>query len=365
MKKICIVLTTRGNYAKFKKLISMVEMDSALEAQLVVGGELLLSDRVTSLFNIKATHKVYFNLGGDNLLAMGKSVGLAVSEFCGAFNSLEPDLVLLVGDRFETFAAASAAYLSGVPIAHLEGGEISGTLDNRLRYAISELASVHFPCTEAAGNHLWDRGYSDVFVVGSTSIDALLELPERIKDDLMDLQANFGTGSIIDSGKSFLLAILHPDTSNEGDISNEAHALIGAIDHLKVPTFWLNANLDAGGDKIGAFLRQYRDSVKPDFIHFFKSLPIEYFGHLLKNAACIVGNSSLGIREASYFGVPNVSIGMRQHGREKSWNTTFVKANKDFIIQKIVSEMQHGPYNKDTLYGNGKASQAIWEIIRI
>lgn len=361
MKKICIVLTTRGNYAKFKKLIRLIPQ-SGLELQLIVGGELLLSDRVVSFFDLPSSRKVYFNLSGDNHLTMAKSVGLAINEFATAFDSLRPDIILLVGDRFETFAAASAAYLSRIPIAHLEGGEKSGSLDDALRYSISELSGIHFPATKKSGAILQNRGFSNVYPVGSTSIDALAELAYKDRPNFLSVEKRTGAGAIIDAGERFILAVMHPDTCNN-DVIHETGQLIKAIDDLKLPTFWLSANLDAGSGKIGGLLRQYRDEKKPDFIHFFKSLPIEYFGYLLKYASCIVGNSSAGVREASFFGTPNVSIGMRQNGRETGRNTVFAKAERGHIVQKVMMQLDT-KYEPDFLYGDGKASERILEVIR-
>lgn len=363
MKKVCIVLTTRGNWAKFKKLIGLIGECSDLELQTVVGGELLLQDRVTSLFNVESTAKVYFNVGGDNLVAMGKSVGMAVIEFVNAFNSFKPDLVMLVGDRFETFAAASAAYLSQIPIAHLEGGERSGGLDDGLRYAISHLSQVHFPCTELSGETLKSQGLTNIHSVGSTSIDILADLPTMEPMDIINLQKRFGVGPIIPPEAPFLLVIFHPDTTPFIDVSRGTSELADAIDSLGMPTFWLNANLDAGSNKVGSVLRRYRDQGKLKTVHFMKSLPIEYFGDLLKNASCIVGNSSAGIREASFLGTPNVSVGVRQAGRECGGNTVYALTDSMDIKGFTIKQLNHGRYEQEYLYGDGKASEKILDEI--
>jgi UDP-hydrolysing UDP-N-acetyl-D-glucosamine 2-epimerase len=363
LKRVCVVLTTRGNYAKFKKLLMLIEKEPSLYLQTVVGGELLLQDRVTSLFDVDATSKVYFNVGGDNLVAMGKSVGMAVIEFSNAFNSLRPDMVMLVGDRFETYAAASAAYLSQIPIVHLEGGEKSGGLDDGLRYAISHLSSIHFPCTLGSGAYLQHLGFPKVHVVGSTSIDVLADIPPMEPMDIINLQKRFGVGPIIPPEAPFLLVIFHPDTTPSVDVSRSTSELAEAIDGLGMPTFWLNANLDAGTNKVGSVLRRYRDQGKLKTVHFLKSLPIEYFGDLLKNAACIVGNSSAGIREASFLGTPNLSVGSRQMGRECSGNTVFAMEDRDDIKRLVMDQLQEGRYNPDFLYGDGTASEKILEEI--
>ncbi len=366
--KLCIILTTRGNYAKFKRILELTALDDHFDIQTVVGGELLLHDRVISQLDVEATQRVYFNVAGDNSVAMGKSMGLAVSEFCTAFWNLKPDMVMLVGDRFETHGAAVAAYICGIPIAHLEGGEISGTLDNRLRYAISELSDYHFACTKNACMELMDRFYDGndevIHQVGSTVIDALVHTEMKTAADFMELQKTSGSGGIIDVNLPFLLVIQHPDTSNPDGILSEIRVLIGAIDQFKMPTIWINSNMDAGAGTIGHVIRQYRDNNDTSFIRLFKSLPIEYYGYLLKNTACIVGNSSSGIREASFFGTPNMSIGKRQEGREVGKNTRFVAVEKKDITAMMYGQINHGPYPKDHLYGDGTASEKILEVLR-
>lgn len=343
---ICIVLTTRGNYAKFKKLLELLP-----DAQVIIGGELLLSDRTTTfeIVEQRIHRKVYFNLAGDTLITVGKSTGLAIGEFCNAFEEIKPDLVMLVGDRFETFAATTAAYMCGIKIAHLEGGEVSGSLDNHLRYAISEFSTYHFPCTDKSAQNLRDRGYENVWNVGCTSLDVLETV---IPDDFDEFQKNHGSGAIIDTKKSYLLVIFHPDTSHYDNIQGEIDYLIDTVDSFGKQTIWINANMDAGSGIVGAALRQYRDSVKPDFIHFFKSLPIEHYGPLLANAKCIIGNSSSGIREGAFLGTPNINMGHRQENRELGENT------KQYCTLLNARETQ-----PDYLYGDGTASKQIVEIL--
>jgi len=350
MVKAAVVLTSRGNYAKFKKILRIMNPVK------VIGGELLLHDRTTGLFGLEDnSHRVYFNIMGDSPVSVSKSIGAAVSEFTTIFDNMKPDIVLLVGDRFETFAAATAAYNLGMPIGHLEGGEVSGALDNAWRNIISEMAEVHFPCTEQAGRTLLGRGFDNVNVVGATSLDTLDEL---VSNSVMNaLQEISGAGAFVDVSGRFLLAVYHPDTLNYDRTRDEVAALIEAVDSLKMPTIWLNANLDAGNDIVGSALRRYRDEKKPDFIHFFKGLPIEYYGRLLKNAACVVGNSSSGVREGAFLGTPNVCIGRRQIGREIAENTTI--CNEHDIYGSILRQLDNGRYLSSHLYGDGTASERI------
>ena len=344
-----IVLTTRGNYAKFKQLIPKL----SIGVDLVIGGELLLHDRATGF--VLNGHRVYFDVRGDTTESMSKSIGLATSEFSTAFNTIKPDIVYLVGDRFETVGAAIAAYSNRIPIAHLEGGEVSGSLDDGFRRAITELSTYHFPATVRAGLAI---NKPKTHVVGSTSIDCLTNGLKSI-EEVNYLQTKSGSGGFVDVGGDFLLVIYHPDTSEKEDL--DIDELINAIRELSMPTIVLNSNLDSGSDVVSAKFRIYRDTFKPDNVHFFKSLPIEYYGTLLKNAACIVGNSSSGIREACFTGTPNVSIGDRQINREHGINTIYAK--KTNVLDAIKEQLKHGKYAPNYLYGDGTASIKIAEVM--
>ena len=343
--KLCIILTTRGNYAKFKRFI---ELAGDIKIATILAGDFCTTE-IPELYD---GFRLSFRRTGDSLFNIAQSAGDAVIQFSETFNALKPDLVMLVGDRWETHSAATAAYLCGIPIAHLEGGELSGTLDNHLRYAISELSTYHFPCTEGSAWRLNDRGYDNIHMVGATSIDVLanaeLEPPVStlidFKDDL------------------FLLVVQHPDTSNYDDIEREIEDLVLAIDFLTISTVWIGPNVDAGSNYINNRLEEiYR---KNEQVNFYDSLPIEQYGYLLKHAACIVGNSSSGIRESCIFGTPNVSVGKRQDNREHGGNSVFVEAERNQIVGAVKAQMVLGHSEPIYTYGDGHASEKILEVIK-
>ena len=352
-----IVLTTRGNYAKFKKLIPLLDFG----VELVVGGELLLKDRATDLFIINGNNinrqvaRLYFDVRGDTTEAMAKSIGVAVSEFSTVFNHIKPSVVFLVGDRYETMGAATAAYTNRIPIAHLEGGEVSGSLDDGFRRAITELSTYHFPATEKAGHNIQK---DHVYAVGSTSIDIIADTT-KTPGELNHLQMTTGSGAFVDTTLPYLLVVYHPDTNYAEDLNIDY--MISAIDEIGMPTIVLNSNLDSGSDLVSSKFRVYNNTFKPDNIHFFKSLPIEYYGALLKNAACIVGDSSSGIREACFTGTPNVSVGDRQINREHGENTVYAKNGE--ILDAIIKQVNHGRYPQNNLYGDGTACKKIAEVM--
>ncbi len=318
--KIAYVVTTRGSWGKLKLLAE--KTDSVL---------ILKNYKpVTSLPYLMLRFWSY----DDSPLSILRIMSACLEEFAVNFDELKPKLVVLVGDRFETLTASCAAHILGIPIVHLEGGEVSGTLDNKMRYCISELATYHFPCTERAADILKSRGYDNVFNVGATSLDV-------IKDSKVNPQ------------RPFLLVVHHPDTSNPDGIKSEFQALYDAVISMKISVCWIGPNMDLGWSQI-----------RPENVKFFRYTHIENYGEYLRNASCIVGNSSSGIREAAFFGTPSVSIGSRQKGRESGKNVIRCEANKDQIMANIAGQIAHGPYEPDYLYGDGTATEKILEVIK-
>ncbi len=333
--KLCIILTTRGNYAKFKRFIELAEDEPEID----VDAE--LHKEITLLCPDFSPEGIAFGAGS------------ALRGFVEKYRRSKPDLVMLVGDRWETHSAATAAYLCGIPIAHLEGGELSGTLDNHLRYSISELSTYHFPCTAGAAWRVIDRGYGNVYQVGATSIDVLANAELRPPTDIVGML-----------GKPFLLVVQHPDTSNCEEVIDELTELLEAIKILKIFTVWVGPNIDAGSDSIRNILRGFMGEVGAATVRYYDSLPVEQYGYLLKYAACIVGNSSSGIRESCIFGTPNVSVGKRQDNREHGGNSVFVEAGRNQIVGAVKAQIVLGHTKPIYTYGDGTASEKILEVIK-
>jgi UDP-hydrolysing UDP-N-acetyl-D-glucosamine 2-epimerase len=252
-------------------------------------------------------------------------------------------------------------------LAHVEGGEVSGSIDESIRHAITKLAHIHFPASREAAERIKRMGESpdSVFAVGGTSMDAIRQLDLSNLDPVRVYQKEFGMGPLIgiDPGK-YIVLIQHPVTTEYDANLTHIRETISALEELRLPTFWILPNMDAGSDGINKGIRQFREGRKPDYIHFFKSLPIELFAPLLKNAACMVGNSSSGIREAAFLGTPTVNIGSRQTGRERGRNVMDVDYRSDEIVRAIRSQFEHGRYEPDHVYGDGFAAEKIVDILR-
>lgn len=369
-RKVCITITTRGNYAKMKSVIEAIDQKKDLELQLIVGGGAILpkfgkiDDYLTSN-GIKIDRIIHFLVEGENSITMAKSAGLAMNEFATAFENLNPDVVIVTADRFESLPIAMAASYMNIPVAHVEGGEVSGSIDESIRHAITKLSHVHFPATSAAAERIKKLGEPEwsIFNVGCSSLDIIAELDLNDKSMLYEVQQNKGVGPIVDIDLDYLVIIQHPVTTEYEENLYHVNQTIAAIDQLKINTIWLWPNMDAGSDGISKGIRMYREKSVPRFVHFLKSLPIEEYAVLLNNCRCIVGNSSSGIREAAFLGIPCVNIGTRQSGREKGKNVLDVDYDVEQIKDAIIKQMSVGRYERNYLYGDGKAGDKIADIL--
>ncbi|MCB2181370.1 MAG: UDP-N-acetylglucosamine 2-epimerase (hydrolyzing) [Desulfobulbaceae bacterium] len=370
MKKICVIITTRGNYAKMKTVIRGILENPDLELQLILGGSVILEKygRILNTLeeDVKIDRVIHFVIEGENPVTMAKSAGIAVSEFSTAFENLKPDVVIVIADRYECLAIAMAASYMNIPIAHVEGGEVSGSIDESIRHAITKLSHLHFPATKDAARRIEHMGENpqSIFKVGATSFDVLAE--ENLEDlsPVLAYQKSSGVGAMIDlvPGK-YIVVIQHPVTTEYTENLAHINETVAAIQMLQIPTVWIWPNMDAGSDGISKGIRLFREHANPDYVHFFKSLPIELFAPLLKNAACIAGNSSSGIREASFLGTPCVNIGTRQKGRERGKNLVDVVYDRNKIAEAIKQQVEHGPYEADYCYGDGKAGEKIVDVL--
>lgn len=370
-RKVCIIITTRGNYAKMKSVMRHISETPELELQLVVGGGAILPKygNIMGSLNgrgLKIDRTIHFLVEGENPVTMAKSAGLALIEFTTVFENLKPDVVFVIADRFECLPIAMAASYMNIPVAHVEGGEVSGSIDESIRHAITKLAHIHFPATRKAAERIRMLGEDErtIFPVGSTSLDVIEDLDLNDLRPVVALQGKTGVGSILDLGKPYLLVLQHPVTTEYEENLSHVSETVKAINSLRMNTVWIWPNMDAGSDGISKGIRVFREDKKPEYVHFFKSLPIEHYAPLLRNAACIVGNSSSGIRESAFLGVPSVNLGSRQKGRERGENAMDVDYDCREIEEAIRRQVQHGPYPSNHLYGDGKAGLKIVKIIK-
>ena len=370
-RKICIVVGSRANYSSIKSVMRAVQAHPELELQLVLGASALL-DRYGAVINLvradgfEPQAEVHMLIEGETPATMAKSTGLGLLELPTIFTRLAPDFVLTVGDRFETMATALAAAYMNIPIAHTMGGEVSGTIDESIRHAVTKFAHVHFAASQDAGERIIRLGErpEDVHIVGCPRIDLVAEILE--KDGSLPSRTDIfseGVGDIFDLDKPFLLVSQHPVTTEYGAGRTQIAETLKAVTEIGLPAIVLWPNPDAGSEDIAAGIRRWREKGFAENMHFFKNLPIETYVKLMRHTACLVGNSSSGIREGAYIGTPVVNIGTRQQRRLTGSNVLYATHEAGSIRRAIEKQLEHGRYPMEPIYGDGKAGEKIAAIL--
>ena len=369
-RRIAVVVSARPSYARIKTVLAAVRGDPRLELYLVTTASALLDKygdvgRVIEQDGFRIDERVYSVLEGENTVAMAKTTGLALLELATVFDRARPDVVITVADRFETIATAIAAAYQNIPLAHIQGGEVTGSIDEKVRHAVTKLADVHFPSTRLAGERIRRMGEDPdrIHVTGCPSIDLAAGVMDA-NTDLPDIFSRYsGVGEVFGLEGRFVIVMQHSVTTEHERAMRQIEATLRAVHELDLPTLWFWPNVDAGSDGVSRGIRRFREQAKPRKMHFFKNMPPEDFLALLNRSACIVGNSSVAIREASYLGIPAVDIGTRQGGREAGPNVLAVDHDSDLIRDAIERQLAHGRYDSVHLYGDGKAGPRIAELL--
>lgn len=370
-RKVCVVITARPSYSRIKTALTAIRNHPDLELQLVVGASALLERYGNAVSQIQAdgfeiAARVYMVLEGENLTAMAKTTGLGVMELAGVFDSLKPDVVVTIADRYETMATALAAAYSNIPLAHIQGGEITGSIDEKVRHAITKLADIHLVSNEKAGERVIRMGErtETVHVTGCPSIDIASEILGNSHLDFDPFQKYGGVGKEQDLADGYLVVMQHPVTTEHQMARHHARETLFAVQDLKLPVLWFWPNVDAGSDGTSNAIRSFREKYQPEKFHFFKNMAPTDFLKLLKNSKCLVGNSSVGIRECAFLGIPVVNIGSRQAGRDRGANVLDVAYDRQAIQQAIQQHLQRtAPLTNDPIYGDGSAGQNIADIL--
>jgi UDP-hydrolysing UDP-N-acetyl-D-glucosamine 2-epimerase len=370
-RKICIVIHSRANYGRIKSVMRAIADHPNLELQLLVGSSALLY-RFGSVIDIirqdgfKENAIVHSILEGETPTTMAKSTGMAIIELATHFENLKPDIVVTVADRFETLSTAVAASYMNIPLAHSQGGEVTGSIDESVRHAITQLAHIHFPATERAKEYLLRMGQEEetVYLTGCPAIDLVAESDLELPKDLFERTS--GVGDKITTEKDYIIVLQHPVTSEYGSGFYQIQETLEAVHSIAktgMQIVWLWPNVDAGSDDISKGIRMFREREAAKNMHFYRNFTPEDYILLLANARCIVGNSSSGLREGAFLGTPCVNIGTRQAGRERAENVIDVSCLASDIKSAIVQQLEHGFYTSSNLVGDGTAGKKIAEIL--
>jgi UDP-hydrolysing UDP-N-acetyl-D-glucosamine 2-epimerase len=367
-RKICIVVNSRANYGRIKSVMIAIKKHPMLELQLLVGASALLH-RFGSVVDImrsdgfEPTAVIHSIIEGETPTTMAKSTGLGILEAASLFENIRPDIVLTVADRFETIATAIAASYMNIPVAHTQGGEVTGSIDESVRHAVTKLSHLHFPATERAYRFVLRMGEDagTVYFTGCPAMDILTGIDLSLSKDLFMKYA--GVGAEINPSKPYLVVLQHPVTTEYGDGLRQINETLEAVKRINMQVAWLWPNVDAGSDDISKGLRIYREANQTDNLHFYKNFSVEDYARLINNAACIVGNSSSGLREGAFLGVPAVNIGTRQQGRERAENVIDVAYDSDCIEDAIRKQLSHGRYKPSSMFGDGSSGERIAEVL--
>jgi UDP-hydrolysing UDP-N-acetyl-D-glucosamine 2-epimerase len=370
MRKVCVVITARPSYSRIKTALAAIRDHEELELQLVVAASALLDRYGTAVDFIEAdgfaiAAKVHMVLEGAHLAAMAKTTGIGLMELTTVFDNLKPDVVVSVADRFETLATAVAASYMNIPLAHVQGGEVTGSIDEKVRHAVTKLADLHFVASRKAAERVIRMGECKdaVHVTGCPSIDLAAEIVGDPALGFDPYERYGGVGGAPPLQDGYVVVLQHPVTTEYEQSRQHVAETLVAVDRLGMPTLWFWPNVDAGSDGTSGAIRAFREQKKPKRMHFFKNMEGRDFLRLLVNSKCLVGNSSVGVRECSYLGVPVVNIGSRQGGRDRGRNVIDVDYDRESIVAGMERHLSNGTYPCDPIYGDGRAGERIAALL--
>ena len=370
-RNVCVVITARPSYSRIRSALEAIKQHPDLTLQLVVAASALLdrygrADHVMEKEGFTIDRRVYMILEGENPITSAKSTGLGLAELATVFSDLQPDVVVTIADRFETMATAVCAAYMNIPLVHVQGGEITGSIDEKVRHAVTKLADTHFVSTPKAAERVIRMGERPdrVHVTGCPSIDLAKQAIEHPTLSIESLFERYGgVGSRFDVTKGYLVVMQHPVTTEYEQSRRHIEETLHAIRELNRPTLWFWPNVDAGSDGTSTGIRAFRENHHLPHIHFFKNMRPEDFIQVLHNSQCLVGNSSVGIRECAFLGTPVINIGSRQNGRDRGENVLDIGYHRKDIMEAIEKQIATGKYPSDSLYGTGDAGQTIANLL--
>ena len=369
-RKICVVVTARPSYSRIRTALRAIQQHPDLELQLVVAASALLERYGNAIQAIEhdgfpISARVYMVVEGENLVTSAKSTGLGLVELATVFDNLRPDAVVTIADRYETLANAVAASYMNIPVVHIQGGEVTGSIDEKVRHAVTKLSNLHLVSTKAAAERVIRLGEEPaaVVVTGCPSIDIAAEVAAAPAMDFDPFVKYGGVGPTTDLSKGYLVVMQHPVTTEYDEARDQVEETLYAVKDFGLPVLWFWPNVDAGSDGTSKGIRVFREREEPANFHLFRNMFPEDFLRLLLHSTAIVGNSSVAIRECSFLGVPAVNVGSRQQGRERGANVIDVGHDRVAIAGAIRAHLSRGKAARDHLYGDGRAAARIADCL--
>lgn len=363
-RKILYISGTRADYGLMRSVLRSIYNHPDLSLDIVVTGMHLMEEFGNTLEEIKEDefryHIIDVQNKDDTKEAMAIFIGKFIQELVPVVHHLQPDIILVLGDRGEMLAGAIAGVYMSIPVAHIHGGEITSTADDYARHAITKLAQIHLPATDKSRDRIIQMGEdaSRIFVVGAPGLDQILNEPLFSQEELARKYQ-------IDFSKPVLLVVQHPVTLEMDSAPEQIRETLEAVASLQIQTIVIYPNADAGGRGMIEMIKKYEHI---PFIRTYKSLNHKEYLSLLKNVDVLMGNSSSGIIEAPSFGIPVINIGSRQHGRQRSVNVIDVGYNRHDIVEGIDFALHNKEFrannkNKINPYGDGHSAEKIVEIL--
>lgn len=356
-KKNIIFLTgTRADFGKLKSLIKITQESELFEVQIFVTGMHMIAKYGKTINEIKKSgfKNIYPFINHDDIKHMDRNLAKTIDGFSHFISEINPDLIVVHGDRIEAMAGAIVGSLNNTLVAHIEGGEISGTIDELIRHSISKLSHIHLVSNNEAKNRLIQMGeYKEsVFNIGSPDLDVMnsKDLPslEFVKN-YYNIQFD-----------NYAIVMFHPVTTAISKLKGQVESFVDSLIESKQNYIVIYPNNDLGSDII---LEEYKRFEKLDNFKVFPSLRFEYFLVVLKNAKFMIGNSSAGVREAPYYQIPTINIGNRQNNRVKSNTIKTIDFKKEDIDNSIIEALKSGKVEKDVDFGDGNSDKKFFELL--
>jgi len=370
VRKVLVAITARPSYSRIRSALVHLREDPRVELKILCSGSSLLDryGRVVDFIRadgFDVIDEAYTFVEGDDLINMALTTSNTIAYTAAILRRERPDVVVSIADRYETLGTAIAASYMNIPLVHVQGGELTGNIDEKVRHSITKLADLHLPSTAEAARRLVRMGENpdSIYVTGCPSIDIARECLSIPLADVVAATDRISAGGHFDLDGPYLVVLLHPETDTHENSYQQMDMLLDVVADCHLPTLLFWPNVDAGSDGTSKAVRIFRESGRADHFTFVKNLEGHQFLALLRDASCLIGNSSVGIRECAFLGTPVVNIGDRQQGRERAENVLDVPWERDLLKAALERQIDHGRYPSSDLYGDGKAGPVIARTI--
>ena len=370
-KVVLVVITARPSYCRVRTALAAIDEHPDLDLKVVVTSSGVLEEYGNLAEQIQSdgfpvTHTISTVFKGNHPATMAKTTGISLIELSTLFQNCDPSIVVTIADRHETLATATAAAYMNIPVAHIQGGEVTGSIDDKVRNAVTQLSDLHLVTSMSAAGRVIKMGArpDSVVVTGCPSLDVALQIQNKPKLNTSVISKYVIKGQPIENSKDYIVVLLHPDTTKYLMVKEELIAAYNSIQSLGVPAYWcLSNNNDAGTEGAHTTLMNLCERNDKTQTTLLRNMRPEDFLVLANNASVVVGNSSVGIRECSFLGIPVVNIGSRQSGRDRGPNVIDTDFSEFEIKSAITIQLNKQRYRSHFGYGDGSSGQRIADAI--